>query len=77
VATAAAATALFDQAERYRRVARLSGQPRKKNHERRKLEETALARKADKAVEILSNQIRKTAARVVEVLRESQEARQT
>lgn len=64
---------LFDQAERYRRVAKLSGQPRKKNVEHRKLEEAALARDADKAVEVLSAHIRKTAARVVEVLQESQE----
>ncbi len=64
---------LFDQAERYRRIASLSGQPRKKNLEHRKLEEAALAREADKAVEILSAHIRKTAVRVVEVLQESQE----
>jgi len=63
---------LFDPAKRYRRVARLSGQPRKKNFEHRKLEETALARDADKAVEILGGHIRKTAARVVEVLQDSQ-----
>jgi DNA-binding GntR family transcriptional regulator len=65
---------LFDQAERYRRIASLSGQPRKKNLEHRKLEEAALAREADRAVEILTAHIRKTAARVEEVLQASRES---
>ncbi|HKT72665.1 MAG TPA: FCD domain-containing protein [Steroidobacteraceae bacterium] len=64
---------LFDQAERYRRVARLSSQPRKKAAEHRKLEEAALSRDADSAVELLTGHIRKTAARVLEVLRDSEE----
>lgn len=64
---------LFDQGERYRRIARLSSQPRKKSPEHRKLEEAALSRQADKAVELLSAHIRKTGARVMEFLRESQE----
>ena len=64
---------LFDQGERYRRIAQLSSQPRKKTMEHRKLEEAALTRQADKAVELLTAHIRKTGARVMEVLRESQE----
>jgi DNA-binding GntR family transcriptional regulator len=65
---------LFDQAERYRRIASLSGQPRKKNLEHRRLEEAALGREADKAVEILKAHIRKTAVRVEEVLQASRES---
>lgn len=64
---------LFDQAERYRRIARLSSQPRKKTTEHRKLEEAALSRDVDKAVELLAAHIRKTGVRVLEVLRESEE----
>lgn len=65
---------LFDQAERYRRVARLSGEPRKKTTEHRKLEEMALSRDVDKAVDLLTRHIRKTAARVAEVLRDAEAA---
>jgi GntR family carbon starvation induced transcriptional regulator len=65
--------AFFDQAERYRRIARLSGKPRNKDLEHRKLEEAALSRDADRAVEILTLHIRKTAARVVDALRDSPE----
>lgn len=64
---------LFDQAERYRRFARHSSQPRKKLLEHKKLEEAALGRDAEKAVELLTAHIQKTADRVTTVLRESQE----
>jgi GntR family transcriptional regulator, carbon starvation induced regulator len=59
---------LFDQAERYRRVARLSRQPRKKNAEHRALEEAVLHRDADKAVTLLADHVRKTAARTSALL---------
>jgi GntR family carbon starvation induced transcriptional regulator len=59
---------LYDQAERYRRVARLSRQPRKKAQEHKKLADAALGRNVEKAVEILHAHIQKTADRVVEVL---------
>jgi DNA-binding GntR family transcriptional regulator len=65
---------LFDQAERYRRIARLSSHHRKKNVEHRKLEDAALKRNANAAVKILSEHIRKTADRVVDVLREAEVA---
>jgi GntR family carbon starvation induced transcriptional regulator len=59
---------LFDQAERYRRVARHSRQPRKKNVEHRALEEAVLHRDADKAVTLLADHIRKTAERTSALL---------
>jgi GntR family carbon starvation induced transcriptional regulator len=62
---------LFDQAERYRRIAQLSGQPRKKSLEHKRLHEAALSRRADKAVALLSSHIQKTADRVLDVLGDS------
>jgi GntR family carbon starvation induced transcriptional regulator len=55
---------LFDQAERYRRLARQSRQPRKKNAEHKALEEAALSRNSAKSVELLTAHIQKTADRV-------------
>jgi DNA-binding GntR family transcriptional regulator len=59
---------LYDQAERYRRFARQSPQPRKKAAEHKKLEEAALGRNADKAVELLVAHIQRTADRVAAIL---------
>ena len=55
---------LFDQAERYRRLARQSRQPRKKNAEHKALEEAALSRNSAKSVELLTAHIQKTADRL-------------
>jgi GntR family transcriptional regulator, carbon starvation induced regulator len=55
---------LFDQAERYRRLARQSRQPRKKNAEHKALEEAALNRQPAKSVELLTAHIQKTADRL-------------
>ena len=55
---------LFDQAERYRRLARQSRQPRKKNAEHKALEESALSRNSAKTVELLTAHIQKTADRL-------------
>jgi GntR family transcriptional regulator, carbon starvation induced regulator len=62
---------LFDQAERYRRLARQSRQPRKKNAEHNALEDAALSRNADKSVELLTAHIQKTADRLSTVLQKS------
>jgi DNA-binding GntR family transcriptional regulator len=59
---------LFDQAERYRRVALHSRQPRKKNAEHRALQEAVLGRNSSKCVELLAAHIQKTADRVTGVL---------
>jgi DNA-binding GntR family transcriptional regulator len=59
---------LYDQAERYRRFARQSPQPRKKAAEHKKLEEAALGRNADRAVELLVAHIQRTADRVAAIL---------
>jgi GntR family transcriptional regulator, carbon starvation induced regulator len=59
---------LFDQAERYRRIARQSPVPRKKSAEHKRIEDAALGRDADKAVELLTRHIQRTAERVIQVL---------
>jgi DNA-binding GntR family transcriptional regulator len=62
---------LFDQAERYRRLARHSRQPRKKNAEHKALEEAALSRNPAKAVELLTAHIQKTADRLSALLQKT------
>lgn len=62
---------LFDQAERYRRLARHSRQPRKKNPEHKALEEAALSRDPEKAVELLTAHIQKTADRLSTLLQKN------
>jgi DNA-binding GntR family transcriptional regulator len=62
---------LFDQAERYRRLARQSRQPRKKNAEHKALEEAALSRNSAKSVELLTAHIQKTADRLSTVLQKT------
>jgi DNA-binding GntR family transcriptional regulator len=62
---------LFDQAERYRRLARHSRQPRKKNAEHKALEEAALSRNPGKALELLTAHIQKTADRLSGLLQKS------
>ncbi len=62
---------LFDQAERYRRLARHSRQPRKKNAEHKALEEAALSRNPAKAVELLTAHIQKTADRLSALLQKA------
>lgn len=59
---------LYDQAERYRRFARQSPQPRKKSAEHKKLEEAVLSRDVDRAVELLTAHIQRTADRVGAIL---------
>lgn len=68
---------LFDQAERYRRLARLFAQPRKKNLEHRKLQEAVLSRDTATAVALLTAHINKTAERVLRVLQTAQDPRQS
>lgn len=62
---------LFDQAERYRRIALLSNQPRRKSVEHKKIEEAVLSRDSDKAVALLRAHIQKTADRVAALLQDS------
>lgn len=62
---------LFDQAERYRRLARLSRLPRKKNAEHKALEEAALSRNSAKSLELLTAHIQKTADRLATVLQKT------
>ena len=62
---------LFDQAERYRRLARHSRQPRKKNAEHKALEESALSRNVSKSVELLTAHIQKTADRLSTLLQKT------
>jgi GntR family carbon starvation induced transcriptional regulator len=59
---------LYDQAERYRRFARQSPQPRKKSAEHKKLEEAVLSRDSDRALELLVAHIQRTADRVGAIL---------
>lgn len=63
-------TMFFEQAERYRRIALHSKQPRKRSIEHKKLAEAVLNRQADKAVELHAAHIQKTADRVAGVLEE-------
>lgn len=62
---------LFDQAERYRRLASHSRQPRRRNAEHEALEEAALSRNASKAVELHAAHIQKTADRLLGLLRKT------
>jgi GntR family transcriptional regulator, carbon starvation induced regulator len=61
----------FDQAERYRRIARLSDQPRRTSIEHKRLYEAALDREADEAVKLLTAHIQRTTERVLDVLSNS------
>jgi GntR family transcriptional regulator, carbon starvation induced regulator len=64
---------LFDQAERYRRLALHLSAPRRKSLEHKRLQEAVLARDAEKAVDLLAAHIQKTADRVANLLQGSQE----